>query len=106
MRRKQLAGLSPESSASAQWGGGLYTPQARQRTYDSLLGDAVASLKAGRSVVVDATFSQRALRAPFLAAAAELGRASLVVEVRAPEQVVRERLAARAGHGASDAAAL
>jgi predicted kinase len=54
---------------------------------------------------VDAAFATRELRAPFAELAAHLGVPLLVVEVTAPEEVVRSRLEARAAdpREASDA---
>lgn len=101
-RRKRLAGLSAESSARADWGQGLYTREGKQRTYRSLLDDAVAALHSGRSVVVDATFSRAEFRRPFLDAAARLGFDCCLLVVEAPEDVVRARMAARKS-GPSDA---
>jgi predicted kinase len=46
--------------------------------------------------VVDATFSRREYRAPFVDAAARLELPYYVVHVTAPDPVIRERLAARA----------
>lgn len=102
-RRKRLAGIALETPARADWGQGLYTPAARQSTYRSLLDDAVQALRAGRSVVVDASFAQREFRRPFVDAAVRLGLPYVLVHLRASEPIVRARLAARAGHDASDA---
>ncbi len=95
VRRKVLAARSPTASARADFGEGLYSADRKIRTYRSLLAGALRSLRAGHSVVVDATFSQRAVRAPFVAAAARLGLACVVVHVTASEAVTLERLAAR-----------
>ncbi|HVS18293.1 MAG TPA: AAA family ATPase, partial [Planctomycetota bacterium] len=103
--RKQLAGLEPGERAGADYGEGLYTPEARAETYAALRTAAERDLAAGRSVVVDASFTRRAQRAPFVELATGLGVACLVLEVTAPLEVVRERLEARARRGtdASDA---
>jgi len=103
--RKQLAGLAPTTSARAAYGAGLYTPEARARTYAALREAAADELRAGRSVVVDASFTRAEERAPFAELAARLGVACLAVEVEAPLEVVRARLAERAARGtdASDA---
>ncbi len=102
-RRKRLAGIAHDASARAEWGQGLYTREARQRTYRSLLDDTAQALGAGRSVVVDASFALREFRQPFVDAAARLGRACVLVHLHAPEAIVRARLEERAGRGASDA---
>ncbi len=102
-RRKRLAGLAEGTSARAEWGQGLYTHEARQRTYRSLLEDALQALRSGRSAVVDATFSRREFRQPFVDAATRLGIPYCIVHVSAPEEVVRARMLARGSAGASDA---
>lgn len=101
-RRKRLAGLAAGASAQAAWGTGLYTPQQRLRTYRSLLDDVVATLQAGRSVVVDASFARAEFRRPFVDAAVRLGVPWCLARVEAPEDLIRARLAART-HGPSDA---
>jgi hypothetical protein len=94
-RRKVLAGLSPTQRASAGFGSGIYTPDMTERTYRSLLEDAEAALRAGRSVVVDASFSRAAQRKPFADLAETLGAPLLVAEAAAPEETIRARMAAR-----------
>ena len=95
VRRKTLAGSSPTARVHAGYESGLYSPQNKRLTYRSLLGHAVKSLTAGHSVVVDATFSRREYRAPFVDAAARLEVPYYVVHVLASEHVIRGRLAAR-----------
>jgi hypothetical protein len=77
----------------------------KRRTYRSLLGDALDGLRSGHSVIVDATFSSREQRAPFVDAAVRLDLPYYVAHVTAPEDVVRGRLAQRARdpRAASDA---
>jgi aminoglycoside phosphotransferase family enzyme/predicted kinase len=103
--RKQRAGLAPQTSARAAFGEGLYTREARARTYAALCDEAERELSAGRCVVVDASFTRRAFRRPFLELARRLDAPCVAVEVQAPPEVVRERLSERARRGgdASDA---
>jgi hypothetical protein len=101
-RRKRLAGLPSDTPAPSAFGQGLYTRAQRTETYRALLEDTVQALQNGRSVVVDASFTRREFRQPFVDAAARLGVRWCLARLEAPEEVVRERLAARAG-GASDA---
>jgi aminoglycoside phosphotransferase family enzyme/predicted kinase len=96
VRRKVLAGLVPTRRVDAGYEAGLYTPESKRKTYRSLLGDAVSMLQAGHAVVVDATFSRREYRAPFIDAAVRLGLPYYVVHVTATEEQIRQRMAERA----------
>jgi uncharacterized protein len=89
--RKALAGLAPTAPGDAR----LYAPTARDRIYDEILRRAGAVLTAGRGVVVDATFSTRLWRARAAALAEAAGARLVLLEARAPLEVVRARLAAR-----------
>lgn len=102
-RRKRLAGMAAGEPAPAGWGEGLYALERRGETYRSLLEDAVRALSAGRSVVVDASFARREFRLPFVDAAVRLGVPFCFVQVSAPEELVRARLAARGPDSGSDA---
>src|SRR5512134_1650228 len=64
--------------------------------YAELLRRAEGELAAGRSVVLDAAFPERALRAAARALAARHRARFRLLECRAGEAAVRERLAARA----------
>lgn len=103
--RKELAGIDPRTSARAGFGEGLYTAEARARVYAALCEAAQGELAAGRSVLVDASFTRAEQRRPFAQLAQRLHVACLAVEVEAPLEVVRARLAERSARGgdASDA---
>ena len=101
VRRKRLAGLRPGESARSDYGEGLYAPELRDRTYDSLLESEATALLRERSVVVDATFARADLRRRFVDVAARLGRPFFVVQVRASEEQVRERMERREREGGS-----
>ncbi len=55
--RKELAGISPHSSAAAPLQEGLYDPSQTHRTYDELMYRAGKLLRMGESVIIDATWS-------------------------------------------------
>jgi aminoglycoside phosphotransferase family enzyme len=95
-RRKLLAGLRPTERTGAGVGEGLYGAGRKAAVYRALLEDAIRHLRAGHSVLVDATFTSRAERERFVDAAVRLGLPYQVVLVTAPEALVLERLAARA----------
>ena len=94
VERKRLFGLAPGAD-SAAIGGGIYTAQATQRTYGHLRQQACALLQSGYTVLVDASFLDPAMRAPFLALAQELGVVCRILAFEAPLAVLRERVRAR-----------
>jgi aminoglycoside phosphotransferase family enzyme/predicted kinase len=100
IERKRLFGL-PEHARTgpAGEGEGLYSADASRRTYARLRELAAAVLEAGYSPLVDATFLQRSQRERFSGLAEELGVAHRILHPRAPEAVLRARVAARAEKG-------
>ncbi|WP_245675883.1 AAA family ATPase [Halofilum ochraceum] len=95
VERKRLYGLSPDDSSASGMAAGIYTPEAGRRTYERLLEQAGRLLHAGWPVVVDAAFLTRDQREPFLALARGRGVPGVVLDVTAPEAVLRERVRAR-----------
>ncbi|MDZ7788494.1 MAG: AAA family ATPase [Halofilum sp. (in: g-proteobacteria)] len=95
VERKRLYGLTPDDSSDSGVAAGIYTPEAGRRTYERLLEQARRLLEAGWPVVVDAAFLTRDQRAPFLALAREHGIAGVILDISAPETVLRERVRAR-----------
>ncbi len=100
--RKELAGISPHQPAAAPFGEGIYCAESTRRTYTELLSRAERLLGLGEPVVVDASWTDAALRT----AAADLARRAsadlLALCCTAPPRVTAERLARRTG-GISDA---
>lgn len=96
--RKRLAGAGPTEPLPAS----AYTPDQLSRAYDAMFGEAEAMLKAGRAVVLDATFLDPALRARAEDLAQRTGVAFRGVWMQAPAEVLEARVAARQGD-ASDA---
>jgi predicted kinase len=99
--RKQLAGTRPAEPARAAWGQGIYGDEFSQRTYAELHRRAAALLRAGGIVVLDASYRTAAWRAEARRTAQAAGAPFLLLEVVCPDELVRERLAAR-GAGPSD----
>jgi aminoglycoside phosphotransferase family enzyme/predicted kinase len=95
--RKQLAGLAPDSPASAPPGEGIYSLAWTERTYERCLDLAGAALRDGERVVVDANFKAAAQRAPFVALARALGVPVQLLECTTEPEVVEERLSRRTG---------
>jgi aminoglycoside phosphotransferase family enzyme/predicted kinase len=93
--RKEALALDPTRRLPAPYGGGIYTPEATERTYGYLAERAGEVLSRGESVVVDASLSTRAHRA-LLRTIAQRTRTRLVeVQCRPPRAVAEARLRAR-----------
>ncbi len=94
-RERVLAELARSTSHEAALRLNLQ-PGFADAIYAELFRRAREELAAGRSVVLDAAFPQRALRRAALELARELRARFLLVECRADDEVLRDRLAARA----------
>jgi aminoglycoside phosphotransferase family enzyme/predicted kinase len=99
--RKREAGLAPTARGEAA----LYDRQHRDRTYAQLAQGAAEILETGRSVILDATFSQRRWRQLAAATARATNASYLFVEASCADRgVLRARLAGRRdGDSVSDA---
>jgi aminoglycoside phosphotransferase family enzyme/predicted kinase len=93
--RKELAGVTPETSQQAAYRAGVYSAAMTRRTYEALAERARQALAQGHSVVLDASFAKRAERRRLEALAREMGAECCVLECWAPEAVLRQRLRAR-----------
>jgi hypothetical protein len=96
--RKRLWGVGPLDRLPAE----AYGAGQSERVYGRMLEEARACLQAGRPVVLDAVFLKPEERGAAEALARDLGVAFQGVWMETPEQVMRERIAARSGD-ASDA---
>ncbi|HVZ72885.1 MAG TPA: AAA family ATPase [Polyangia bacterium] len=100
--RKALAGVAATTRAPAA----LYTDERRAEVYDEVLRRAEVVARAGRGVVLDATFSSPRWREAAASAARACGASFVLVEVgAAAPAILRARLAERraGGRSASDA---
>lgn len=95
VERKRIAGLTAE----ARTAGCVYSAEMTARTYGRLAELAGVLLEAGYSVIVDATFLNRASREVQKRVAEQRGAAFLIIDCRAPMAVLRERIQARARAG-------
>ena len=96
--RKRLAGVGPVDRLPPE----TYTAEFYARVYDEVFAVAGALLKAGRAVVLDATFTEPGLRARAQRLAAACGAPFRGAWLHAPAEVLEARVAARTGD-ASDA---
>jgi hypothetical protein len=96
--RKRLAGVGPTDRLARS----VYTPEFYAAVYDALFQEAGAMLRAGRAVIMDATFLDPSLRARAEQLAADCGVPFLGAWLDADPKVLEARVAARTGD-ASDA---
>jgi aminoglycoside phosphotransferase family enzyme/predicted kinase len=96
VERKRLSGLPADARTASAVGGGIYDAETTRRTYERLAALARAIAGAGWPAIVDAAFLRRAERNAFRHLAAGIRAPFVIVACRAPDQVLRERLARRA----------
>jgi len=97
--RKELAGAEPGERLTAEVGAGVYGVGMTELTYRELLVQAERQLRAGRSVVLDATFGRAIDRRRATALAQAVGGVLVAVECRCPVKVARQRLESRTRPG-------
>ena len=105
VERKRLFGLAGAARSGSAFNAGIYTPEARLRTYARLHTLAALLLRAHWSVIVDAAFLKQAERAAFRALAEKAGAAFAILAPQATPAQLRERIETRnaLGHDASEA---
>ena len=95
VERKRLEGLQALQRSESPVAGGLYREDVTEATYARLAEVARAVVEAGYTVIVDATFLQRWQRARLREVASALGAPIAVLNVEAPEAMLRHRIEAR-----------
>ncbi len=105
IERKRMFAMSVNSRASATVKQGIYSDSSSQATYDRLYTLAKGILRAGYSVVVDATFLRQADRMRFRQLALDESAVFSILDFQVDEAVLRERIDYRQSVGidASDA---
>jgi len=105
VERKRLFGVAAQASSGSGLNSGLYAPDAHRITYNHLREAAGVLLRAGWSVIVDATFLRRADRESFKQLATGLGVPFDVLAPQATPEQLRARIQARqvSGQDASEA---
>jgi hypothetical protein len=99
VERKRLYGLKPEARSGAETGGNIYSLEANERTYRRLAEVARGIVQSGFSAIVDAAFLKRWERTRFRELAEELSVPFVILNVTAPETLLRERVKQRMQHG-------
>lgn len=105
LERKRLPGLSGNALIAGQIDTGLYSLDVTDRTYAKLEQSCEQGLKAGFSMIADATFLRRHHRKQFFDLAQRTGAQLLIVDCHASESLLRERISQRSAKNldASDA---
>ena len=98
--RKQLLGVQATAPVHEGAWQGAYDPTFTEAVYAEVFRRAAVVLESGRSVIVEASFRSRALRARARELAARHGVPFRLVECRASPEICRQRLRERA-RGAS-----
>jgi hypothetical protein len=93
--RKKLAGFPLHERSSAAARKRLYSPAMTRRTYARLFADAVEQVRKGHSVILDATFARRSHRALLAEHLGKRGVHWRILEARAGNAAVKQRLRAR-----------
>ncbi|SEK20286.1 AAA family ATPase [Halomonas daqiaonensis] len=99
VERKRLFGLTPLADSHARPDLNLYTPEATRDTYRRLVDLAAKALMAGYPVIVDSAALARAQRDQLIEVARAQGVPYLLLECRAAEEQLRQRLRGRAAAG-------
>ncbi|PAU94476.1 phosphotransferase [Aliifodinibius salipaludis] len=95
--RKSMAGLDLQKRTPAEQRDKLYTQLMSEQTYQTLIEKIEKCIGEGKSVILDATFSNRAVREKVIRRLGELETDYLFVEAKAAEDVVKSRLKQREG---------
>ncbi|GHP00411.1 kinase [Reticulibacter mediterranei] len=93
--RKHLALLAPAHPQAEAFGQGIYGPIWTEQTYQALHQKAGEVLAQGRSVLLDASFLQKANRQAVAEVARTRNAAVVFVECRCDQPIALERLATR-----------
>jgi len=102
IERKRLFDIALTDSVSNRIDAGIYSTQASQQTYAKLAVLTSEVIRAGYSVIVDATFMKHEQREPFQTLAGRMGIPYIILEITASAEVLRQRIVDRK-HDVSDA---
>ncbi len=97
IERKRLYGYLAEQHSASTLNQGLYSAEASQKTYDYLAECAKDLLKAGFSVIVDATFLELKQRQHFKKLATECTSGFIIIDVQASYETLCDRIKQRQG---------
>ncbi len=95
VERKRLFGLIAEHNAASDPDKGIYSSEATQQTYQHMLELSCQVLRAGYSVIVDATFSDPHQRALFTEDADIKKYCCVILDLQVSEAKLRQRIQQR-----------
>lgn len=95
VERKRLTGYAANARTGSGLSGGIYTEAISRQTYARLMDCAERILKAGHSIIADATFLRSGSRLAFRSLAEDLQARFLILDLQAPESLLRERIQQR-----------
>ena len=98
IERKRLFDIAPLRGSRAS-GIDIYTPEATEKTYRTLLEAAESALSGNWPVIVDATFLRERQRRPFIELAERMGCRCRMLCLQAPVDTLRERVLKRLEQG-------
>lgn len=99
IERKRLFGLEESADSESGVAAGIYSPENSAAIYEYLLSKAEALLHAGINVILDASFLEVSRRSRARTAAAACGVRCVIVQTKAPPEVLVERVQARLANG-------
>jgi len=92
IERKRIFRIDEQASSDSPVGQGIYTSEANESVYRRLLAIASTVLSSGHNVILDAAFLKREERRAALQVAEDCDCPAVVVDVKAPEQILRGRI--------------
>ena len=95
VERKRLFKITSTDSAADKVDSGIYSADASQQTYATLIELASLIIGAGYDVIVDAAFLKYEQRKPFRTLAEQLNADYVILQITAPADILRQRIARR-----------
>lgn len=97
--RKRLAQIPATEHRFEEYDSGIYSPDFSRKTYDALMAEAKSILVEGGSVIIDASFIKAAERKRAKALAEKMNASFYILECKADEETIRQRLKQRLEQG-------
>lgn len=96
IERRRLFGLAETDSSHSAIGGGIYSAEASRKVYARLVELSREILASGHNVIIDAAFLHRSERMSAIRLGDECGCSVVLLQIIAPEAILRERIRQRA----------